>query len=98
MNLDSRDRIHLEWMFENQPDLVRQLHRENKLRPHLEAKMQQALRLVDAGKRQGQSEDEAFQNVVDLILAPSDGPAMSENPPPPLPLKEQQEIYRSLED
>jgi hypothetical protein len=31
MKLDSRSKIHLEWMFENQPDLVRELHSSNQL-------------------------------------------------------------------
>lgn len=99
MKLDSRQRVHLEWMFENQPELVRQLHREKKLRAHLEAKHQQALRLVDELKRDGNlSEEDAFEAAVGLVLAPSDGPANEEDPAPqPVPRKEQQGIYRSLE-
>ena len=38
MELNTRSKIHLEWMFENQPQLVRDLHRSNKLEPHLENK------------------------------------------------------------
>jgi hypothetical protein len=45
-DLDSRARVHLEWMFENQPDFVRELHRQKKLREHLDKKNQQALRFV----------------------------------------------------
>ena len=97
MNLDSRDRIHLEWMFENQPDLCRQLHQQNKLGQHLDRKMQEALRVTMQQKDHGLSEDEAFQQASDLILTPSDGPAMSDNPPKPLPLREQEAIYKRLE-
>jgi hypothetical protein len=97
MKLDSRARIHLEWMFENQPQLVKDLHSSNKLEPHLDRKYQQALELTDKLKKQGYSEEEAFQNASDLILAPSDGPAFSDNPPEPLPLKEQQAVYKRLE-
>jgi hypothetical protein len=40
---------------------------------------------------------EAFDSATSLILAPSDGPAFSDNPPKPLPLSEQQAVYRKLE-
>jgi hypothetical protein len=73
------------------------LHASNKLEPHLNQKYQQALELTDKLKSQGQSEEEAFQNASDLILAPSDGPAFSDNPPEPLPLEEQKAVYKRLE-
>lgn len=96
--LDSRDRVHLEWMFENQPELVRELSRTNRLRRHLDQKQQQALRFVEKLRREdGLSEDEAFEAATQAILAPSDGPAMSDNPPDPLPLKEQEAVYSQLE-
>jgi hypothetical protein len=40
---------------------------------------------------------EAFDSATSLILGPSDGPAFSDNPPKPLPLSEQQAVYRKLE-
>lgn len=98
MKLDSRSLIHLKWMFDNQPQLVRELHQVNKLESHLEDKNQQALKLVEKFKNQrGMSEDEAFQAASDLILAPPDGPAMSNNPPKPMPLKEQDQILQYLD-
>ena len=97
-SLDSRERVHLEWMFENQPELVRDLQRQGKLREHLDRKHQQALRLVDKLKEeQGLGEEEAFELAVQSVLAPADGPAMSENPPDPVPWKEQEAVYRKLE-
>ena len=51
MKLDSRSKIHLEWMFENQPDLVSELHNSNQLEAHLDRKYQQALRVVDQLKQ-----------------------------------------------
>jgi hypothetical protein len=78
MKLDSSSKIHLECMFENQPQLVKDLHNLNKLEPHLDRKYQQALNLAAKFRDQGQSAEEAFQNASDLILAPSDGPALSE--------------------
>lgn len=98
MELDSRAKIHLEWMFENQPELVRQLHQENKLEEVLEAKYQQALELTDRLKQErGLSEDEAFEIASYLILAPPDGRATSDHPPEPLPSKERQQIYARLD-
>jgi hypothetical protein len=96
--LDSRERIHLDWMFENQPDLVRFLQQSNQLRPHLEEKYQQALRLVDKLKQEGHSEEEAFQVAQESVLAPADGPAMSDKPPNPLPYREQKAALRHLGD
>lgn len=96
--LDSRERVHLEWMFENQPDFLRELHQKNQLRPHLEKKLQQALRLVDRLKQErGLSEEEAFDVAQQSLLAPPDGPAMSDNPPNPVPWREQEQIYKRLE-
>ena len=40
---DSLARVHLEWMFENQPEFERELHRQGKLRQHLDQKNQQVL-------------------------------------------------------
>jgi hypothetical protein len=98
MELNTRSKIYLEWMFENQPQLVRDLHRSNKLEPHLEAKYQRALELTDKFKKEwGMSEDKAFEAATSLILAPSDGPAFSDNAPEPLPLKEQEAVYKKLE-
>ena len=96
--LDSQHRIHLEWMFENQPGLVRELHEQYKLREHLDAKLLQALRVADTMKQQrGFSEDEAFEVAMQSILAPADGPAMGDDPPDPVPWREQEEIYNRLE-
>jgi len=97
MNLDSRQRVHLEWMFENQPELVKQLHQSKQLRPHLEGKHQEALRLVHRLKDSGMTEEEAFQVAQETVLAPPDGAALLDNPPSPLPLRDQQAIYRNLE-
>ena len=95
--LDSQVRVHLEWMFENQPEFVRELHREGKLRQHLDQKNQQVLRYVAQMKQErGMSDDEAFGIADAMIEAPADGPAMGDNPPEPVPCQEQEAIYRAL--
>ena len=96
-DLDSRGRVHLEWMFENRPEFLRELSRSGKLRQHLDEKNQQALRLVDILKQErGMTEHEAFEIAMSAVLAPPDGPAMSENPPEPVPRSEQEAIFRAL--
>lgn len=96
--LDSRYRVHLEWMFENQPSLVRELHRKNKLKDHLDDKEQQALALVIRLRDgRGMSEQEAFEVAMSQILATPDGPAMSDSPPRPMPEPERKAVYRHLE-
>ena len=98
MELDSLALIHLNWLFENHPDRVRELHQSEKLEALLDEKLQQALSVVDLLKRvRGLNNEEAFQIATELILAPSDGPATSENPPQPLPYREQRQILRRLE-
>ena len=95
--LDSRDKVHLNWMFENQPTLVRRLFQTGKLYEHLDRKMQRALERVDNLKQKlGLSEDEAFEIATSEILAPPDGPAVSDNPPEPVPWPEQRAIWHNL--
>lgn len=94
---DSRWRVHLSWMMDNQPDLLWQLHQQNRLAAHLDQKHQQGLARVDQLKQaRGLSEDEAFEVAMEEILAPSDGPAMSDNPPTPLPIEKQRLVRRAL--
>jgi len=99
MYLDSRYRVHLEWMFENQPQLVLELMRKNKLKEHLDQKEQAALKLVMVLKeKQGLSEDEAFEVAMYQILAPPDGPAILEEPPPnPLNSQQRKVVYAHLD-
>jgi len=97
VELNQRHLVHLNWMFENQPDFVRELHESHQLPDHLDQKMQQALALVDQLKlEQGMSESEAFEVTVEAILAPADGPANSDNPPEPMELVEQKQILEGL--
>lgn len=93
---DSRWEVHLLWMFENQPELVLQLDRERKLGEHLDNKYQEALSVVEKLKNQGLSETEAFDVALEQVLSPPDGPAISDNPPSPVPWKEQRQIANKL--
>ena len=95
--LDSQMLVHLEWMFENQPELVRRLHQSRKLLEHLENKNQQTLQYAQSLNQKGRTMEEALEVANQVIAAPSDGPAMSETPPDPVPWKEKETIQDALE-
>ncbi len=98
MYLDSRYRVHLEWMYENQPSLVRELMRKGKLKDHLDNKEQQGLKVVsNLQENHGLSSLEAFEVAISQILAPPDGPSMSDDPPKPMPYRERQAVWKHLE-
>jgi len=98
MKLDTISEIHLEWMFENQPELVVSLFKEDKLEDHLQRKLDQAILVEERQKESGLSQQEALQVAVETILAPADGPALMNDPPPePVPLKLQERIWKRLE-
>ena len=97
LELNQRHLIHLNWMFENQPDLARQLHQSGSLPTYLDERLQPALRRTEELKAErGLSEDEAFEIAAQELLCPADGPAFQDNPPPPVPPAEQRSIRQSL--
>jgi len=53
MQLNNDLRAHLEWMFDNQPDRVRELNRSGKLEEHLNEKLVAAYRLDKQMREQG---------------------------------------------
>ena len=72
---------------------------QNKLKEHLDEKEQRALRMVDQLKQKhGQSEEEARDQAIHALLAPPEGRAILEEPPPqPIQGKEREAIYTRLE-
>ena len=44
------------------------------------------------------TEDEAFEVACQTILAPPDGPAMSDHPPKPLDWRQREAVYKRLEE
>ena len=100
MYLDTFYRIHLEWMFENQPELVRELLQSNKLKEHLDEKEQRALRMVSQLKeKHGLSEEEARDHAIHALLAPPEGRAILEDQPPkPLDWRQREAVYKKLEE
>jgi len=63
----------------------------------LDRKLQSALSTVERLKKDGLSEHQAFEAATQSVLAPSDGPAFSDNPPEPLDYEEQRKVYARLE-
>jgi len=88
--------VHLNWMLENQPEMLWQLHQQGKLRKHLDNKFQEGLEVVAKLREQGMTFDQAFEVATDQILAPSDGPAMGDNPPNPLPSDKRKQVLAKL--
>jgi hypothetical protein len=101
MDLDSLARARLEWMFDNEPELVRDLLRSNqldKLEEILESRLVQAVRYAQTLEKSGRNHQEAIEIASELILTPADGPAFSDHPPKPLAQKLRQEVYRKLDE
>jgi len=61
-------------------------------------RMAQAVKFMERLEKEGQSHAEAEQTAIEVILQPGgDSPELSDNPPEPLSLKDQEEVYRKLE-
>ena len=56
-----------------------------------------ALRFIDILMKSGRSRYEAEDIAIEVLLAPADGRASSDNPPEPLSLDNQEKVYRKLE-
>lgn len=97
MERDMRWMIHLNWMVENQPDLLWELHQQGKLARHLDKKMDSGLELTLRLKDRGMTEEESFEVATNEILAPSDGPAFGDNPPAPLQAERRRQVFEGLE-
>jgi len=98
MDLNSRSRRHLEWLIQNQPELVRDLHNSNQLEDRLEERYQRALELTDQIKAdKGVSDEEAFEVASDLVLTPADGKDPLAKPGQPISRQEREQIYQKLE-
>lgn len=94
-NRDQRWQSHLRWMFDNQPDLSRQLHQSRKLGLWVDRKYQEALNLEAKLLAEGASPESA-REISNALLANPDGPMTQDNPPPPLSQSERNQIERSL--
>jgi hypothetical protein len=97
MDLNSVSRRHLEWLIQNQPELVRDLHNSNKLEDRLEERYQRALELADQIKAdKGVSGEEAIEIASDLVLNPAEKDPLAK-PGRPISKNKREQIYRKLE-
>jgi hypothetical protein len=90
----------MKWYMENEPEMVLELYRNHKMMD-LEDLLAKDTRAADEYIKslvsQGMSELAAEDRAVELILAPRDGPADSENPPKPVPPDLQEKIIDRLD-
>jgi hypothetical protein len=99
-DLDSLSNAYLQWMFDNQPEYVKEFldqDRIGELDQILINQLASALRFIDILMKSGRSRYEAEDIAIEVLLAPADGRAFSDNPPEPLSLDDQEKIYRKLE-
>lgn len=88
----------LVWLLDNQPQRVAKLFQENpeKLKAELLQNLQLASLELQRLRLKGEARDLAEEKVLGLVVAPADGPALSSNPPKPLPENDREKILSSL--
>jgi hypothetical protein len=88
----------LVWLLDNQPQRVAKLFRESpgKLKAELVSNLQLASLELQRLRLKGEARDLAEEKVFGRIVAPADGPALSSNPPKPLPDEEREKILSGL--
>lgn len=74
---------HLNWMQENEPQRLLQLHRAGELATYLDNKTRQAMLSLARLEQKGVSRDQAYERVMADLIAPVDVLGQ-ENPPEPL--------------
>ena len=87
-------------MFDNEPEYVKEFldsNRIGELDQILINQLASALRFIDIVMKSGRSRYEAEDIAIEVLLAPADGRAFSDNPPEPLSLDDQEKVYRKLE-
>lgn len=86
------------WLLDNEPQRVRRLFKENpeKLKDELLRNLQVASLEMSRQEMKGEDRDVAEERVLARIVAPPDGPALSSNPPKPLPDNLRQKILDAL--
>ena len=76
---------HLDWMLENYPEKVLEMFREKTLKAYLDEKVARALTRWGELVHKGKPVEQASEVIQASLISPSDGPALSDNPPNPLP-------------
>jgi hypothetical protein len=98
-DLDSLSNAYLQWMFDNQPEYVKEFLDQDRI-----ADLDQVL-LKSAGPAwkfyhrrvaEGKSHAEALDLALEALI-PKDGPEFSDNPPKPLSYEEQEKVKKKLD-
>jgi hypothetical protein len=89
--LDALSRARLKWMFDNEPERVKELMDKKRL-PELERSLDgvviPAMRLKNSLMERGMSNPEAEQAALEFLI-PTNGPEFGDDPPTPLSLEDQ---------
>jgi hypothetical protein len=98
--LDDLTRARLKWMFDNQPDVVKELLDKKRL-PELEKSLDRvvipAMKLKNDLLARGMCEPDAELQALEFLI-PSNGPEFSDDPPTPLSLEDQIKVTNLLDD
>src|SRR3990167_9360194 len=100
MFLDPLTKARLEWLMDNEPELILNLARSNdlsQLEVILEAKVVEAVRYAEKLQAEGWERQEALDQSSQLILTPPDGRDISDNPPKPMSEDQRKAVYRRLQ-
>lgn len=96
---DSLSKARLQWMFDNEPEYVKELLDKKQL-PKLERSILDAvipaINLENQLRAKGKSFPEAREAALEALI-PKDGPEFSDDPPKPLSLKDQRKVLDILE-
>ena len=91
-NLDSLSNAYLQWMFDNQPEYVREFLDQDRIADLDQVLLKSAgpaWKFYDQRVKEGKSHGEALDLALEALI-PKDGPEFSENPPEPLSLDDQE--------
>jgi len=89
--------MRLDWELENYPQRTLDLFNRGKLMEYLDKKVALANVRVNLMVRRGINQDVANEVIQNDLITPPNGPAMKDNPPEPLPKKDQMRIWEWVE-
>jgi hypothetical protein len=98
-NLDTLSNAYLQWMFDNQPEYVKEFLDQDRI-AELDQVLNQSVipawKFYDRRVAEGKSHAEALDLATEALI-PKDGPEFSENPPEPLSYEDQEKIRKKLD-
>ena len=98
--LDSLSNAYLQWMFDNQPEYVKEFLDQNRIADLDQVLLKSAgpaWKFYDQRVKEGKSHAEALDLALEALI-PKDGPEFSENPPKPLSDEDQEQVRRKLDN